>query len=105
MLWRRFSAFVTCKNCRGRPIATSKGFANSSASSTVPREGDEEVSGPDCLLNERTLFSSSHIMQFFAVWSVGRGTTQSKKDAKRTDAIEQEWCAISTSLTEESLAS
>lgn len=24
MMWRRFNAFVTCKNCRGKPITTNK---------------------------------------------------------------------------------
>ncbi|TYZ57552.1 hypothetical protein PybrP1_008572 [[Pythium] brassicae (nom. inval.)] len=42
MLWRRFSAFVTCKNCRGRPIVHCKGFAGSSTDSALPREGDVE---------------------------------------------------------------
>lgn len=39
MLWRRFNAFVTCKNCHGRPIAT-----NTKNSGNSQQEGDQDVS-------------------------------------------------------------
>ncbi|GAB9475669.1 hypothetical protein Gpo141_00012754 [Globisporangium polare] len=68
MLWRRFNAFVTCKNCHGRPIANSKKNA-----------GDERNS-----LQESN-------QDYVEVWSVSRREKTTKKEVKRIAKIEDQW--------------
>ncbi|KAG7399039.1 hypothetical protein PHYBOEH_009930 [Phytophthora boehmeriae] len=65
MMWRRFNAFVACKNCGGRPLpkATKMNLLGSSS------EGNEEVD----------------------IWSIDKGKKLSKKAAKRIGRIEQQW--------------
>ncbi|TMW56979.1 hypothetical protein Poli38472_002904 [Pythium oligandrum] len=64
MLWRRFDAFVRCKNCHGRPIAHTKG------AKLKDPERDQD---------------------YIDVWSLTRGERHTKKAIKRIDAIEVEW--------------
>ncbi|KAL4141089.1 hypothetical protein PRNP1_014211 [Phytophthora ramorum] len=66
MMWRRFNAFVSCKNCGGRPLPK--------AAKTDPlgRNHDENDGETD-------------------IWSVDRSKKRTKKAARRFERIEQQW--------------
>ncbi|KAE9019752.1 hypothetical protein PR002_g12715 [Phytophthora rubi] len=67
MMWRRFNAFVACKNCGGRPIPKA---AKTNPFGKYPQDGSSED---------------------VDVWSVAKGKKHTKKVAKRIDRIEQQW--------------
>ncbi|DAZ97056.1 TPA: hypothetical protein N0F65_001240 [Lagenidium giganteum] len=66
MAWRRFNAYVQCRNCRGRPINQ----GNWGGGREQYRESDRE---------------------YIDVWSVVRSEKTSKKESKRAETIENEW--------------
>ncbi|KAK1938163.1 hypothetical protein P3T76_009313 [Phytophthora citrophthora] len=66
MMWRRFNAFVSCKNCGGRPI-------------------------PKALKTNPFGQTSSDNNEEIDIWSVEKGKKHTKKAARRIERIEQQW--------------
>ncbi|KAL3663009.1 hypothetical protein V7S43_011951 [Phytophthora oleae] len=66
MMWRRFNAFVSCKNCGGRPIP--KALKTNPFGKTSP-DNNEDID----------------------IWSVEKGKKHTKKAARRIERIEQQW--------------
>ncbi|KAG7384902.1 hypothetical protein PHYPSEUDO_002123 [Phytophthora pseudosyringae] len=66
-MWRRFNAFVACKNCGGRPLP--KAAKTNPFGKNTPDDNNEEVD----------------------IWSVDKGKKHTKKAARRIERIEQLW--------------
>ncbi|KAI9993469.1 hypothetical protein PInf_015552 [Phytophthora infestans] len=67
MMWRRFNAFVACKNCGGRPLPKTiktNPFGRGTQDDTI-----EELD----------------------IWSVDKGKKRTKKTTRRFERIEQQW--------------
>ncbi|KAG6972917.1 hypothetical protein JG687_00001215 [Phytophthora cactorum] len=67
MMWRRFNAFVACKNCGGRPLP--KAAKTNPFGTSTQDDNSEEID----------------------IWSVDKGKKRTKKAAKRLERIEQLW--------------
>ncbi|ETP17030.1 hypothetical protein F441_08484 [Phytophthora nicotianae CJ01A1] len=67
MMWRRFNAFVACKNCGGRPLPKT---AKTNPFGRNPQDDDSEE---------------------IDIWSVAKGKKRTKKTASRLERIEQLW--------------
>ncbi|KAG3118508.1 hypothetical protein PI125_g2824 [Phytophthora idaei] len=67
MMWRRFNAFVACKNCGGRPLP--KAAKTNPFGTSTQDDNSEEID----------------------IWSVYKGKKRTKKAAKRLERIEQLW--------------